>query len=256
VILLAEGGLFTYGVAVAIVETGEKRFLGLAIAVFSSAAWAIVLIHGRAGRVGSPMVLGPVKIRGAVSEALVFPRPIRTRLLATFSALLFVAFGAILIVVVAPRFEFSPVIYVVGAASILLFGYIGVATGLALVRGRVEGLVLLPVGMGWAGGGETYLVPWDAISSVGLRMIPLGLGRSASVCVSVEDPRIVQASPFVRLWMLLNRRRVGSDIVLPSGLLGITVERLIPIIERYRTNTDHRREIGTPAGLAAVKQLL
>jgi hypothetical protein len=194
-----------------------------------------------------------VSIRGTVGEALVFPRPTRKRLLGVLGALVFVAVG-VTFMVFARRFGPSPVIFAIGGASILLFGYVGAAAGLAMVRGRVEGLALFPVGLGWAGGGVTYLVPWAAISSVGLRLVRFGL--SPSIVLSVQDPRVVQANPFGRLSMLFCRPMFGADVLLQNTFLGIAAERLIPIIERYRTSPEHRREIGTPDGLAVVKQLL
>jgi hypothetical protein len=250
--ILTTGALGTIsGAGMAIFGRGQDRGIGLvAVAFFGGGLVALLL--DRPTRLTSPVVLRSVQFRGAVGTGFLFPTPRRKILLALLGALIFVTVG-VAFIALAPRFGPSGLIDAVGAVTILFSGFVGATGAIALLRGHA-GLILLPQGVGQVGGPFSYIVPWDAVGSVRVRLA--GLGLSPSLCLSMVDPRAIQAGR-ITLWSLpFNRWINGADIALQTALVGVPLERLIPILERYRNAPEVRGEIGTSAGLATVNRLL
>jgi len=235
-----------FGLTVAIVGRGPDRLLGIFIALFFGAGgiamWGLLRQpRGRTAEIGS------VAHRGMPVPALLFPAS-RGRLALAFLATAAWAVAGLLMALnaddlagVGSRRYPPPVLRVLGIVMVILFGSFAVGSFLSLFRRMFVALVSEGILLRSRSG--SLLVPWDAITEVGIA----SLRGSPYFGVSVADPAAVQASSWARWWMRtgVNRGLAGFDLTYPGTLLSLPVEDLERAVVHYLEHSDDRSRIGS-----------
>jgi hypothetical protein len=235
------------GLTVAIVGRGPDRVLGIFIALFFGSGGIAMLGLLRPQPRGRTAEIGFVSHDRMPTPALLFPAS-RKRLALAFVATLAWAVAGILLAMNAddlaglgsPRHP-PPVLRVLGIAMVIIFGAFAVGSFLSLFRRMFVALVSEGILLRTRSG--ALLVPWDAITEVGIA----SLRGSPYFGVNVADPAAVQGNRWARWWLetRVNRRLTRFDLTYPGTLLATPVEHLERMVVYYLEHPGDRVTIGS-----------
>jgi len=159
-----------------------------------------------------------------VEPTVIYHSRLRLILIA-FGSMLFVALGWLLIQ------GSDPITVTVGASGIAFFGLCLVFALWRLVL-RKPALVLDAKGItDTASAVSSGFIPWSDIT--GMRIVTVRNQKMLGIDVADTDAVIAQYPAFRQWLMRMNVRMVGTPIVIPRAALGISLEKLVPLIETH-----------------------
>lgn len=234
------------GLALLVTGHGQDRISGLAIVLFAVAILLVPLSGRLAARSNLRPRLESVEHDGVAQRALVIPGS-RTKLhLMVLASLCFGAMGVLMAIWpdALESTRWSPgAVRIGGIACAAFFGGAGLVR-LLIPRGPVR-IELLSGGLRWQLGSAPSFATWDAINGVRVYEI------HNSWFVGLEaDPAGLHIPPKQRWLVRANRAFVGDDASVSLEPFPVEPEQLAEVIAACAMNEDRRREIGTDASLA------
>lgn len=228
------------GLAMFFGASGGDRLWGLFAAAFFGIC-GIAVFTPKGKTTGPGYEATTVNHNGSVQQALAFPldrRRVRTRV---FLSLAFGLVGAGMVLFAEPladaHFRASEIaIRLVGLAMLLFFGGVGL---IALLRGETPSLLLLAEGVLFQAGSSRVYVPWPAIEDIGV----VTMHDNDMLAVRVSDRRAVEAGPFARLLMPMNRRMAGAELSFPMDSFVADPGLVLSKLHHFLVNESARSDI-------------